>query len=228
MGEAPESRIVLRREYAAPARDLVRAWLEPELVRRWFRPLRGVAPERVSIEPVVGGCYELEYAPSGAARFAIAGRILALDASRIALELARRDGAAADPAARSRVELRWREGPRGLSVELEHSGVARAERADTEAGWNACLAALPAAFEASLEHFYARMQSFPRFRSRFGGTWPDLSDARARLAGKRALTRKSLVAHFCPLDVDPQWFGAIESSPKLEHAPGCWYCHPLR
>jgi hypothetical protein len=41
------------------------------------------------------------------------------------------------------------------------------------------------------------------------------------------LTRKSLVTHFCPLDVDPEWLGQIPSSPKLEHAPGCFYCYPL-
>lgn len=42
------------------------------------------------------------------------------------------------------------------------------------------------------------------------------------------LTRQSLVTHYCPVDVDPEWLGEIPSSPKLEHAPGCYYCHPLR
>jgi hypothetical protein len=48
---------------------------------------------------------------------------------------------------------------------------------------------------------------------------------------RRALpdvTRKSFVTHFCPVDVDPEWLGEMPSSPRLEHAPGCFYCHPLR
>jgi ectoine hydroxylase-related dioxygenase (phytanoyl-CoA dioxygenase family) len=44
---------------------------------------------------------------------------------------------------------------------------------------------------------------------------------------KPGVTRTSLVTHFCPLDVDPEWLGQVPSSPKLEHAPGCYYCYPL-
>jgi len=42
------------------------------------------------------------------------------------------------------------------------------------------------------------------------------------------LTRQSLVSHFCPVDVDPEWYGEIPGSGKLEHAPGCYYCFPHR
>ncbi len=41
-------------------------------------------------------------------------------------------------------------------------------------------------------------------------------------------SRNSLVTHFSPVDVDPEWFGATEHSEKLLHAPGCYYCHRIR
>lgn len=41
------------------------------------------------------------------------------------------------------------------------------------------------------------------------------------------VTRQSLVTHFCPADVDPEWLGEVPSSAKLEHAPGCYYCYAL-
>ena len=38
-------------------------------------------------------------------------------------------------------------------------------------------------------------------------------------------TRKSLVTHYCPADVDPDYFGYWEHSAKLEHRPRCMYCY---
>ena len=43
-----------------------------------------------------------------------------------------------------------------------------------------------------------------------------------------AATRKSLVTHFCPIDVDPDYLESAPGARKLEHAPGCWYCHSPR
>jgi ectoine hydroxylase-related dioxygenase (phytanoyl-CoA dioxygenase family) len=42
------------------------------------------------------------------------------------------------------------------------------------------------------------------------------------------LTRQSLVTHYCPVNVDPEWMGRLPSEGKREHAPGCFYCSPAR
>ncbi len=49
--------------------------------------------------------------------------------------------------------------------------------------------------------------------------------SKRELAG---VTRHSLVPHFCPVNVDPEYLDTTASSGKLEHAPGCFYCYPLR
>jgi len=41
-------------------------------------------------------------------------------------------------------------------------------------------------------------------------------------------TRQSLVTHYCPVDVDPEWFGELSGSQKLEHEPGHYYCFQRR
>ena len=43
----------------------------------------------------------------------------------------------------------------------------------------------------AVDHFYGRLERYPRFRSRFGGLWPDLSNAAQLVAGKQALGRLS-------------------------------------
>ncbi len=39
------------------------------------------------------------------------------------------------------------------------------------------------------------------------------------------LTRRSIVTHFCPVDVEPEWFGSAQHTPKLRHESGAYYCH---
>ncbi len=39
------------------------------------------------------------------------------------------------------------------------------------------------------------------------------------------LTRKSFVTHFCPVDVDPEWFGTTDHSKKLDCGPARYYCY---
>ncbi|MEM7305854.1 MAG: phytanoyl-CoA dioxygenase family protein [Planctomycetota bacterium] len=43
-----------------------------------------------------------------------------------------------------------------------------------------------------------------------------------------ALTRRSYVTHFTPVDVDPEWFGASRHSDKLRDASGGYYCYQVR
>jgi phytanoyl-CoA hydroxylase len=42
------------------------------------------------------------------------------------------------------------------------------------------------------------------------------------------LTRWSLVTHYCPVDVDPEWMARVAHGGRREHAPGCHYCFPQR
>lgn len=41
-------------------------------------------------------------------------------------------------------------------------------------------------------------------------------------------TRWSLVTHYCPIDVDPEWMARTQHSGRLEHEPGAFYCHVFR
>ncbi len=44
-----------------------------------------------------------------------------------------------------------------------------------------------------------------------------------------ALTRRSLVTHFCPVDNDPDYFSKYPHGGRQRHAPsGAYFCHPLR
>lgn len=43
----------------------------------------------------------------------------------------------------------------------------------------------------------------------------------------RERTRWSLVTHFCPWDVEPIGVADRRHTGRLEHAPGCYYSHPL-
>ncbi len=88
----------------------------------------------------------------------------------------------------SAVSLELRESAAGTELELVHEGSTTPSERDEAAGaWNACLGRLPSVLDAALDRFYERLLEFPRFRSRFGGLWPDLTDAEARLEGKRTL-----------------------------------------
>lgn len=44
----------------------------------------------------------------------------------------------------------------------------------------------------------------------------------------RDRTRWSLVTHYCPVDVDPEWMARTAHSGRLEHEPGAFHCYALR
>src|SRR5262249_48086459 len=70
---------------------------------------------------------------------------------------------------------------------LRQEGVLVEERVDLESAWKHCLGRLAGECQDSLDRFYERLDRQPRFRSRFGGVWPDLSKAGELCAGKQAL-----------------------------------------
>ena len=178
--------IVVRRVFHADANELFRAWIEPERLRRWLQPIEGVAAGRVAVEARPGGSLVMEFgAPR--AHLSLRGRFRELAApERLGLALVRRfEGSDDEQHTLVTLELEARSGTTRL--ELRHEGVRAVERAEIEHTWWRCLGRLVGECPHSLEHFYARLDGYPRFRSRFGGLWPDLSDAEARIAGKLAL-----------------------------------------
>jgi uncharacterized protein YndB with AHSA1/START domain len=54
----------LERTFAAPPHEVYRAWLDPELVRRWMAP-GDVRLTRVEIDERVGGRYRIWSGPAG-------------------------------------------------------------------------------------------------------------------------------------------------------------------
>ena len=73
-------------------------------------------------------------------------------------------------------------------MRIVQGGFTSAEQAaGYRAAWYHLLEQLPAVMESELAAFTKRVTRGPRFLSRFGGTWLDLSDAEARIAGKEEL-----------------------------------------
>ena len=42
------------------------------------------------------------------------------------------------------------------------------------------------------------------------------------------LSRKSIATHYCPVELEPEYYTYAAHSQKLRYAPGCYYCHPIR
>ena len=112
----------------------------------------------------------------------------------IAFSLALRWGDEASEAhhAHVRVELEALKAPDAsgetTEIALTHTGArSEDERAEIERAWIDCLGRIPATLDDALERFFGRMERYPRFHSRFGGFWADLSDARSRIEGRREL-----------------------------------------
>ena len=42
---------------------------------------------------------------------------------------------------------------------------------------------------------------------------------------RRDTTRRSLVAHLCPVNCEPEWFATTPHSGRIKHSSGCYYCY---
>ncbi len=179
--------VSLTRVYHARRPEVCAAWLDGERLARWLRPLPGALVRAGRADARAGGGFELLLRDPAGRSGSLRGiyRALAAPASlTLALEVVL-DGALV--LAVDEVRVRFEEEGEGTRLTLEQAAADEAARAALAAGWSECLDRLPAAFDEALATFYGRLQEQPRFRSRFGGLWPDLSDARARLEGKREL-----------------------------------------
>jgi len=178
--------IEIQRDYHASATELYRAWTEADRLRSWFQPLVGFEARQVSVEARPGGRLALEYRMPDGRKLVFEGSFSELTPTRIAFDLVRREGPeAAGAPTYVTVSLAQENGVTTLA--LQHAGVPADERDDVSSTWHHCLGRMPNVFGEALGRFYDRLERYPRFRSEFGGTWPDLSDAEARIAGKQAL-----------------------------------------
>jgi uncharacterized protein YndB with AHSA1/START domain/ectoine hydroxylase-related dioxygenase (phytanoyl-CoA dioxygenase family) len=185
MAEPLVVRLDIEREFHAQPEELFRAWTEAESLRNWFQPA-GARARRVELDPREGGRFELEFPAATGTGLVVAGRYRELAQRRLVLDFHPRwSGALSGRASLVTVDLVPRAG--ATTLVLRHEGLDPSDREVLALGWQQCFSRLAISFREVLDEFYARLEEYPRFRSRFGGTWPDLSDARAQLAGKRAL-----------------------------------------
>lgn len=174
----------LKRTVHARPEEVYRAWTQADRLARWFVPSSAfkVAGATADVRP--GGGYRLDLRSPQGVDGTVTGKYEQLIAPRrLVFTLALSWGGA--PASPTRVEVDIAATPEGTELRLLQRGLRDAtEHAAFEEAWSACLARLPAALDEAVDRFYARLQSFPRFRSRFGGFWTDLVDSEARIAGK--------------------------------------------
>lgn len=181
MSEAPATLSFQRVLHVRPD-DLYAAFLEAPRLRSWLEIAPNVAAQNAHVD--VRG-FTLEYQAGERGRVLLQGawRELVPD-KRIVFDLTRSDktGSVTSPV---HVDLV----PEGNATlfKLRHEGVHPIEKAAIEGVWKHAMNRLWGACLEAKEKFFRRLDTFPKFRSRFGGFWPDLSDASARLAGKRAL-----------------------------------------
>ncbi len=173
----------LLREIQAQPLEVYRAWLEPERFRHWFRPLGQFSADEVFSEPRAGGAWRAEFTLADGAPMRIEGRWLELSPGRrLVFEL--RTPLCAEALT---VTVTFEASGTGTRFQLVQEHLSPQLRALFEAAWTQSFDRLLGACPDALGAFYANFDQHPRFRSRFGGLWPDLSDAPARIAGKRAL-----------------------------------------
>ena len=181
-GRPGPDEIRVERTLHAPLEEVFRAFVEAEKLGRWLLPLPGSVARSAQSDARAGGGFTLELA-NGADVHTLRGSYLVVEAPRrLAFTLA------LDANDAGRIEVELAPVSAGTGVRLAHAGTwAAPERREVEQAWLRCLGRLPAACDRATERFFERLTSYPRFRSRFGGFWADLSDAPARIEGKRAL-----------------------------------------
>lgn len=185
MESLPPAPLQLQRILPASAAELFAAFVDVERLRQWFAPAPGMTANKVRGTAGPHPSSELTFAlpagPEVVLRFTfgerVAGQRLGFDIDRI------------DPrgSRRSHATVEFHSTGPTTTVTLRHEGLAGDERRDAEAAWKHSLGRLIGACPRALDAYSARLDRFPHYRSAFGGFWPDLVDAEARLAGKQAL-----------------------------------------
>lgn len=77
--DVTEGTIRIERTFDAPREQVFRAWLEPEQVSKWYGPEHFTAPvETITIEPRVGGRWEVVMVPPGGGEAPVNSKIVEL------------------------------------------------------------------------------------------------------------------------------------------------------
>jgi hypothetical protein len=75
----------------------------------------------------------------------------------------------------------------GTELRLAHAGLSERQAEAFRHAWSGALGRLPAALLRDDDPFFERVTSQPRPTSRFGGFWPDFTNAEQRIAGREEL-----------------------------------------
>lgn len=169
----------------ASPRELYDAWLDRGRIAKWFHLGPGLAPVHAEVDPGPRGGFLLAYDLGAAGTVSLRGRWHAqVPGQRLefALEMNAKDSVAA-----TTVVVEFVADGGATRVRIRHQGLDAAQRLQVEGVWRHSLGRIVAACPQALDAFFAPLDDQPRFRSRFGGLWPDLCDADMRLAGKHEL-----------------------------------------
>ncbi len=172
----------LQRVLHVPPDDLYAAFVEAPRLASSLELAPNLAAKKVAVD---ARGFELEYEAGERGRIVLRGVWRELvPGRRLVFDLTRSDKAnsATSPVV---VDIE----PHGAATlfKLRHEGVHEVERAALEGVWKHGMNRLWGACLEAKEKFFRRLDTFPKFRSQFGGFWPDLTDSAARLAGKHAL-----------------------------------------
>jgi uncharacterized protein YndB with AHSA1/START domain len=138
-----EIRLVLTRRFAAPTEAVFDAWVNPEVLRRWWAAVQGWTTPEATTDVRVGGRYRLAMGdPQRGAVHAVVGEYLEV---RRPERLAYTWTWEGDPeemagSAQTLVTVDFHEDGSGTEVVLVHSGFASEHARDQHGdGWTGCL-----------------------------------------------------------------------------------------
>lgn len=173
---------------AAPA-ELYRAWTDPALLARWIAPEDGFAVTGVEVEARPGGRLAIRLrTPAGGAGRA-EGVFRELEPDR-RLALAWRvsgTGTPLDSQAESGLAVTFTARGEGTELHLVHGGLTPEQREAFRHAWYGAVGKLAELLPRDGDPFFERVTGQPQPTSRFGGFWPDFTNALARVAGREEL-----------------------------------------
>lgn len=178
----PASTLTLQRVLHVPPDDLYAAFVEAPRLASWLELAPNLPAKKVAVD---ARGFELEYEAGERGRVVLRGVWRELvPGRRLVFDLTRSDKASS---ATSPVTVDLEPHGAATMFKLRHEGVHEVERTAIEGVWKHGMNRLWGACLEAKEKFFRRLDTFPKFRSQFGGFWPDLTDSATRLAGKHAL-----------------------------------------
>lgn len=180
----------LRRTLAARADAVFRAWTNPSALEKWSVPSDDYRVQQAKCDPRPGGELRLDIRNPEGALIRVLGRYSNVVPDKELVYDLRIEFTGGDkPAPATRVRVAFESNGDRTDIALQEAGLADArEIAARRSEWLGCfdrLAALLENQDPERERFFHRVtRDANSFYSRFGGLWPDLSNADALIAGK--------------------------------------------